>query len=412
MEGFKTNNDLMKLLLANYAEDKPDFSEYALKIIDEHFEKQTKRNSKIDPQKLGTKSNFISKLRTALLEQVGPLDVDGQSEFNQKDIKEQLKFQAQARVKSSPEWVLNLEIMPANLVKLKMSQKEIFQLEQIRTKRTNEKLRNEMIQIDGDEFLKRLLLPLEDPIMQPWQALTLGIQLATGRRSVEVLKTGQFYLSKIHNDDGFLCMFDGQAKSGLFTNGPFEIPLLAPFSLVKNALDVLRRMLPDNITMTNSMVNETFAKGLNNYLDRIDNRLNAHSLRAIYAMSCYQLLPNTKMSLMGFVSKILGHARLGNAAHYQHFQILNLSGPYKPINFKKVDPVVEQLQQNVDQKEWETVGAAELKRVAVVKDLMNRRLKITPTSLRTYGAGSINVNARFVERNKTKIDKYNATLED
>lgn len=417
MATFQTNNELMNYLLNAYDEDKADYSQWALKQISAHFDKQTSK-SDIDPRKLGTRANFVSKLRMAALERAGPIDEPGQHEFNKMNIREQLKFQAQARAADSPKWVLNLQIMPANLINLKLSNKDTADLEQIRTDRNKTRLTSDMKQINADELLQTLLKPLESPESATWQKLTLGILIATGRRTIEILKTGDFYLDKTHDNNGYICMFSGQAKEGLFPVGRYEIPLLAPFNFVKEALDILRQKLPSNISdISNTEVNETYAKSLSKNLSSVtkDSRLKPHDLRAIYAISCYNLLKGNKMSMIGFISRILGHANASNAAYYQHFNV-SIKGPYIPSSSViKETPVTQTTPNKTVETENSTDGwiakcVADAKRIPIVKELMNRKIRITASAMRTHGGGTMSVNERFITRNSERIDKYNKSL--
>jgi len=88
-----------------YDEADPNYAERALAAIDEYFNKQAKSKSKIDPDRLGSRSTFTSRLKSSVIEQVGPVDVDGHPKFNEMNVKEQIRFQQRALLTGLEDWV-------------------------------------------------------------------------------------------------------------------------------------------------------------------------------------------------------------------------------------------------------------------------------------------------------------------
>jgi len=287
-------------LIDMYDESDADYSEKAMKLIDEYFSSMKKSTSKIDPDRLGSRSTFTSRLKTAILEKVGPVEVDGHPKFNELSIKEQIKFQKRAGLTGLEDWVHKVEIIPANLAGLKMPDDLSGKLKDMRETVNNGKLEEEMLDIDADRMLEKLcpVLLQEENGRFPGPKrhyLAAALLAVTGRRTIEVLKLGKLYLGPDQTPDGYECYFDGQAKQGVIPTKPYVIQLLAPFSIVKSALTRVRKLY-DSADLTEEYINSHLTKSIGNYTQKMVG-VNPHSLRAIYAMATYKLL-DKKISLL------------------------------------------------------------------------------------------------------------------
>lgn len=383
------NQKLINDVVAKYDEDDAKFAQWAHKKIAEHFDSMKPSQSKTDPTRMGTKSVLYSKIKQACLEKAGPLEVEGvagMKEFNGMTIKEQLKFQARARL-DGPKWAVNLGIMPENLRNFVLPEKE--KLTVARAKIDTDKLRADMEEIDGDRLMEKLMPGLLGGKRHHQAA---AVMLATGRRTTEVLMSGDIYLSNNNTMDGYRCMFSGQLKAGL-DDKPYEIPLLAPYAAVKAAWDRIRELYPTQ-GMTTDEVNSAYAGSISNFTQRAVG-LKPHGLRAAYALMTFQ---GQKSSLIGHIGKVLGHAQSSAAAYYQRAKIINYSGPWK-VKVETPD------------HEWELEGAAELKRLSGLLEMQEQRIPITATAIRTHAGGTMKVCARIVEKNEKLISLYNASLE-
>lgn len=112
----------------------------------------------------------------------------------------------------------------------------------------------EWIRVMGDtqeRFQRRLeeqqLLEQPDALVQqaeallhgePWYELALGLAIATGRRSTEILKTAKFYPKT-----PFSLLFEGQLKKRDLLMKPYEIPTLVSADLVLSAWRRLRTLV-------------------------------------------------------------------------------------------------------------------------------------------------------------------------
>jgi hypothetical protein len=112
----------------------------------------------------------------------------------------------------------------------------------------------EWVRVMGDtqeRFQRRLeeqqLLEQPDMLVQQaeallhgeqWYELALGLAIATGRRSTEILKTAKFYPKT-----PFTLLFEGQLKKRDLLMKPYEIPTLVSADLVLSAWRRLRRLV-------------------------------------------------------------------------------------------------------------------------------------------------------------------------
>ncbi|MDR3572083.1 MAG: hypothetical protein P4L81_07945, partial [Candidatus Pacebacteria bacterium] len=126
--------------------------------------------------------------------------------------------------------------------------------------------------------------------------------------------------------------------------------------------------------------------------------------RAVYAMASYDLIPGKKMSLIGYISRVLGHASATNAAYYQRVKVVNLTGPYQP-------EVKEEKEAEETESDWVARTAPEKKRVKAILELIEHREKITASAIRRTGGGTIQLAARVIELNQERVDAYNNSLE-
>ncbi len=362
--------------------------------------------SKIDPQRLGSKAVFISKLRTELLEKAGPIEVENNTaakqKFNSMTAEEQLRFQTQRRLTGGDQWVLDLEIVPKNIADIKMSTAEFDVLKKIRSKADTGKLRKEVQQVDGDALINLMMPNLVNPNCKI-SACIAALLLATGRRTVEILKTAKFYLVAPQKADGYTCWFSGQVKEGLFEAKDYEIPLLCPYNMVATGLARVRREC-DTANLDNAAVNLMYANSINYVLKK--NSLNAHGLRTVYAMCTFAMLKK-KMSLIGHISKVLGHVNPANAAYYQRMEVTNFTGPYVPAD----EVEEEKVQVEVDDTGgWDVTGKVELRKLKNIKSFMEYRKPMTASALRRYFGGTMGVFQRILAKNVDLVEAYNKSL--
>jgi hypothetical protein len=137
--------------------------------------------------------------------------------------------------------------------------------------------------------------------------VSLGLMLLTGRRSVEILKTGSF--AKVRGGKNEV-LFDGQAKKREQSQ-PYKIPTLCAPALVVDALEWLRREKGELLELTEKQLNAKCAAPLNTlskcFLGWLGSGCTPHDLRKAYAAITYGT-SNKKDSFRGFAAKVLGHS--------------------------------------------------------------------------------------------------------
>ncbi|GAW87630.1 hypothetical protein bplSymb_SCF12002P001 [Bathymodiolus platifrons methanotrophic gill symbiont] len=150
-----------------------------------------------------------------------------------------------------------------------------------------------------------------------WINLSIYIALASGRRCIEVLSTGDFAPAKGCNRTAHI-EFSGQAKTkGRDNVGALNIPILVPLKDFNKIWKKLREILSRSIflgkpvpNLTHDEINTSLSKALNNRVKALLGKpFTFKDLRAIYATSASQTFhdPN-KRTIESFFCEILGHA--------------------------------------------------------------------------------------------------------
>ena len=415
-----TDVALLKKLVSGYSEDDTNFAPQAIAAIQAQWAQKKPKLNAVDPSQLNSLATFITSLKNALTATLEPFEVEGQEDFNRMTIKQQLRFQAQSRLSGKNRWVIPLQIQPKNITDIKMTSPAADQRAKANEQIHKEKLQADMLIVDFPKVSERLMPALEQGNDDRKQALLAALLLATGRRTEEILKTGILSLGKDMSSNGYLARFEGQSKIGLKDIEAYDIPLLAPFWLVSDGMKRVRDLYDiDPLSSANSAASQT----LNNYTkSRVG--LKPHDLRKIYAMATYNLQTANKPSLIGWVSRVLGHTQLSNAAYYTTRNVINPS-LYQPT---KIQPVVEikpfddhdQDQENPgfpkeedepeEEEPWIANSKPEQKRIAVIQEMMLKGIRITASSVRTHGKGSMALIDKVLQKNSDRIAEYNENL--
>lgn len=396
-------NNLMRELQKSYSPNNVNFAQETMKVIDDYWAQLTPDAEAKDPKRLGTKSVFVSKLKSAIINDLKPLKI-GNAIFDAMSLKNQQLFKLMSLKTNQNDFIHSVDIIPKNLEGLNLSMKESKELKKLRSTIDNAKLKEAPIEFDGQALLNKLMPLLNGKNL--YKEVVPALLLATGRRSVEILKTGDFILADDMSPKGYTCIFTGQAKSGIEEMDGYEIPLLAPYWMVKKALETVRQSF-DATNLSTEEVHQVFARQLNTFVKKLAGTT-PHMLRSIYAMMCYQM-NKKKASMIGFISSILGHSQLQNAGYYQRVLINNITGPYKPTENDIAHLIPETKTDENDG--WIFNNKPEQKRIEGIKQMMASKMKITASSIRTHAGGSMLVIQRIIRNNQKLIDDYNATLE-
>lgn len=157
--------------------------------------------------------------------------------------------------------------------------------------------------------------------------LILGICALTGRRPIEVVKTGKFAIN-----DEYSIIFIGQVKKRQIDITEYSIPILCPAIKLITAHQKLKKLLPHNgincLTDSNKSINNRlFTSSKSSYLKQNlfhsiyppDAPNQTFNLRSIYTRVCYDTY-QPEMSFRAYTAKILNHANLDSADSYDQYQ--------------------------------------------------------------------------------------------
>lgn len=210
-----------------------------------------------------------------------------------------------------------IDILPEFIKELKVTNAERSLLQAKSEKALNKKGSN-VFQVDADAIVHKCVDLLENSKTNIFD-LAVAISLLTGRRMIEVFKTGQF----IATDNAFTAIFEGQAKKR--TEVSYKIPLLAPLSMIQKGLTKLR-LTKNTDDLSNAEVNLRFSTSCNSAARRVLGfEKHFHDARGIYAVVCYESRMPHNLSLNFFVSKVLGHVGMQQSLNYACLHVTNVT---------------------------------------------------------------------------------------
>lgn len=274
---------------------------YTEKIID-NFDVKTFKASpvleKINEKytNLRTKSSVLSTLKHSLLKKI---TIDG---INGKVYHDTLKKRG-----------LDPVLVPEEIMKLKLSKTDTMSI--IRDNKKVLENRQELVEFPRT-VMEDILLGLDG---NSFNELLPALLVATGRRTIEILKTGSLKTQK-----GSV-FFEGQVKTGFNPQKPYKIPLLADTKNIKSALRRLRKLV-NTEKMDNKQVQKKFSSSIQNVFKKLSKiygiQLNPHKLRAVYLEECFLNKNDKQLSKNKLGMEILGHSQLETSLHYVSIKIV------------------------------------------------------------------------------------------
>lgn len=188
-----------------------------------------------------------------------------------------------------------LEIEQSEALRTKYINKVQLRTEKGETIKVTAKQANQFISICED--LAKQAKPLN---------VALGLLGLTGRRTVEILNTGEF--KQWANEPTII--FSGQAKKGEKAADPYKIHVLSKPKLIVESLQYVRQNLDFE---DNEDVNSRTAKALERLIQKHFEGIpvtTAHDFRKLYIAICYKL-HGGKSSFRTFAAQNLGHESTG-----------------------------------------------------------------------------------------------------
>ncbi|MEN9501714.1 MAG: Vibrio virus [Pseudomonadota bacterium] len=206
------------------------------------------------------------------------------------------------------------------------------------------------IKINPDSIIKLINHLLTTPtkhhgLVFDYARLAIGIALATGRRAVEVIYTGQFQLIDEHT-----LYFTGQAKKRAGTEGDtptkLTIPTLVPAPLVVASMQQLRALEPmldlqarmaqePNERLSRALVNKVTSINLNVKIKQLmGETFTFKDTRAMYARMAYAQFFNThywqNIDEDEFFRRLLGHQDYETVKAYRCIQLDSAGLDFSP----------------------------------------------------------------------------------
>ena len=147
---------------------------------------------------------------------------------------------------------------------------------------------------------------------------TAAVAVLCGRRSIEILKLGEFSQGKRGSHS---CMFTGFAKKRGNPCDSIEIPLLIKYKYVDRCIKHIRSKLKLE-TLSNSQINSRYSHKLSDAAKILMETLNVkfHDLRSIYGAITYMAFDNT-WSINIWLKNVLGHDNIDTSIHYSRCKI-------------------------------------------------------------------------------------------
>jgi hypothetical protein len=187
-------------------------------------------------------------------------------------------------------------------------------------RRVSDNQRNLRLVDDPDEMItKARILAFNPGVVRTgkrqglvrWQDVAAGLALLTGRRPIELLRTGEF---RSLPGQTHAVEFRGRAKTRMPVAADdvwFTIPVLAPSDEVIAGMRRLRTALPDINGQDNNTVRGRFSCVLSSAVNNAYGReWTPCDLRAVYALCCYHAFAPSNISQLTYYSDIFGYRLL------------------------------------------------------------------------------------------------------
>jgi len=181
-------------------------------------------------------------------------------------------------------------------------------------KQGNVAKRNEQVQFldDPDAIVARAVMLLEEP---DWADVAAGLAVLTGRRSAELLSTARFEIKS-----KWSVTFTGAVKRRREKGLAFEIPTLTTAKRVVNAIEKLRRELPQAVNLPANEVNAKYGQAVARSCDRhfqdlvptrpCKDNLYTHLFRSVYACIATFWYCPPSVDATEFKAAIQGHFQI------------------------------------------------------------------------------------------------------
>ena len=247
-------------------------------------------------------------------------------EFGKDHMKEQLRKVKMASKNSltgssrTDSAISQIRIMPEYMLDYKLSPEDVAKNSTLVTS-CIEKRSMDCINVDDANKLvntcQRIVKHLDEDIF----ITVAAMGIICGRRSIEILKLGEFQPSTRGN---YACRFSGAAKKrGMCKDVSYDIPLLVKYKYFAKCLEHIRSELPVS-DLSNAYINSKYSHKLGDAAKILLESLNVrfHDLRAIYGTVTHQVFSNT-WSINIWLKKVLAHDNIDTSVYYSRCKVNN-----------------------------------------------------------------------------------------
>lgn len=172
---------------------------------------------------------------------------------------------------------------------------------------------------DADELVERCIKKIKANTECPFM-LAACISLVSGRRSIEILKTGEFSEGTSAHAP-YSCLFSGAAKKKVVCEDKCEVPLLVKYKYLRHALRRVREKIPCE-NLTNTQINSRMSHKLGDAAKILTGNMKVrfHDLRGLFGMISHRMFKNN-CSINIWLTKTLLHEALNTSIFYSRFKI-------------------------------------------------------------------------------------------
>lgn len=235
------------------------------------------------------------------------------------------------------EILFDIPLFPDWFEAFKAPEKVINDRRRLNTTNTLYNARNVPVFQVHSEKTKDPVNAMEQILMNPSsyciQSNVMALVFVTGRRPVEILKTGIFnlpWLDEVEGDDNkdpltdlfdvyrdYELSFSGKVKSKLGKSNRYIIKTLIPAAICLTAIQDLRSRLPNIPNLSNERVNSIYSKGYK-IKEYFGSGFTFMKLRGANALLTKRMFPreSSTMSVTAWTAQQLCHDGLSNSPYY------------------------------------------------------------------------------------------------
>lgn len=247
-------------------------------------------------------------------------------QFHKDDIKEQLR---KSRLASRGELtgsrrtdsaISKLRILPDYMSDYRLTKDDISKNNARSEECLEKRAMNCIVVKDGE----RLVLKCQEIVKELTEdtfIIAAAVAVLCGRRSIEILKTGNFNNSL---KGSYSCTFEGAAKKrGVVER--IHIPLLIKYRHLIKAIEHIRNKVPVG-DMTNAEINSKYSHKLGDAAKILMTCLETrfHDLRAVYGCLTHEMFQNN-CSINIWLKKVLMHDNIDTSVFYSRCKVHNCS---------------------------------------------------------------------------------------